>query len=82
MRIESVIHLVLLILCCGAVEPADAKAPEKAKVTIGSAVVYDRSSKYDHSFNQAAYENGVLPLRKTGLHHQGSRACKPRTNPN
>ncbi|MCG7533279.1 BMP family ABC transporter substrate-binding protein [Psychrobium sp. MM17-31] len=66
LRIESVIHLVLLILCCGAVELADAKAPEKAKVTIGSAVVYDRSSKYDHSFNQAAYENGVLPLREQG----------------
>ncbi len=34
---------------------------------IGAAVVYDRSSKYDHSFNQAAFENGVSPLRERGF---------------
>lgn len=34
---------------------------------IGAAVVYDRSSKYDHSFNQAAFENGVSPLREHGF---------------
>ena len=34
---------------------------------IGAAVVYDRSSKYDHSFNQAAFENGVSPLQERGF---------------
>lgn len=31
------------------------------------AVVYDRPNKFDHSFNQAVYENGVLTLRKQGV---------------
>ena len=31
-----------------------------------AAVVYDRASKFDHSFNQAVYENGVMKLRDIG----------------
>lgn len=31
------------------------------------AVVYDRPNKFDHSFNQAVYENGVVPLLAQGI---------------
>ena len=31
---------------------------------VRAAVVYDRPNKFDHSFNQAVYENGVVPLRE------------------
>lgn len=31
------------------------------------AVVYDRPNKFDHSFNQAVFENGVVPLLAQGV---------------
>lgn len=37
-----------------------------AQGPMGAAVVYDRSSKFDHSFNQAVFENGVVKLRELG----------------
>jgi len=39
---------------------------KQLKAQSGAAVIYDRSSKFDHSFNQAVFENGVIELRKLG----------------
>lgn len=52
--------LLSLLLCSGYVLAASGDP------SMGAAVVYDRSSKFDHSFNQAAFENGVKKLRILG----------------
>jgi len=44
---------------------ADKEHAERVNTRV--AVVYDRPNKFDHSFNQAVYENGVLPLRAQGI---------------
>ena len=60
----SVSYMSILLFCTVLGWASSAMASVN---NIGAAVVYDRSSKYDHSFNQAAFENGVSPLREHGF---------------
>ena len=55
-------RLILFMLL--SLTPAWLMAKEPA---IRPAVIYDRPSKFDQSFSQAAYINGVLKLRKDGI---------------
>jgi len=42
-------------------------APTITSLKTRVAVVYDRPNKFDHSFNQAVFDNGVRPLRELGI---------------
>jgi len=58
--------LLTLLSVFGPMDVAAAMDPVELKQQ-RAAVVYDRPNKFDHSFNQAVYENGVLPLRAQGV---------------
>jgi len=60
--VKVVICLTLSIVVNANAQPVKKQEKEMA----GAAVIYDRSSKFDHSFNQAVFENGVVRLKKLG----------------
>lgn len=55
-------HRILLLCLC--LLPCRAVI---AQPDVRPAVIYDRASKFDQSFSQAVYSNGVLKLRQDGL---------------
>ena len=60
-------YKVVICLALTFVMSENAQSSQKiTHVKAGAAVVYDRSSKFDHSFNQAVFENGVVKLRALG----------------
>lgn len=59
--------VTLLLMLCGLCSPVDAASVDAVAQPMRAAVVYDRPNKFDHSFNQSVYEEGVVLLRGAGI---------------